>query len=916
LPLTPGTRLGVYDITAQIGEGGMGQVYRATDTKLKRQVAIKILPPSLAADADRLARFQREAEVLASLNHPHIAAIYGIEESAGATALVMELVEGDDLSQRIARGSIPLDEALPIATQIADALEAAHERGIVHRDLKPANIKVRPDATVKVLDFGLAKATEPAGGSSPSLSMSPTLSLHATQAGMILGTAAYMSPEQARGKPVDRRTDVWAFGCVLYEMLTGRHAFEPGETVSDAIVSVLSREPDWSALPADTPSSIRRLLRRCLNKDPQQRLPHIGAARLEIDDARAGGAEEVALAASTVAGQAQVGGWRRALPWAIAAGALALAGALLMVSSFRRQATMQPLHISADIGADVSFSTAVAPGAFAALSQDGSLLAFVAQKNAGPSQLYVRRLDQLAATLLPGTDFASNPFFSPDGQWIGFFVRNTLKKIAISGGAAVTVCTTPSNQNNRGGTWTDDGMIIFGATNGSLMRVAAAGGTPEPATALAEGELTQRWPQVLPGGKAVLFTGHSTAGFGFDDANIVVQAQPAGARKIVMKGGYYARYASSGHLLFIRSGTLYAAPFSLERLEVTGPAAPIVEGVTSNANQGTAHFAVSGSGTLLYRSSRDNQARIVWMSRDSRTAPLRETRTDWANLLFAPDGRRFAVDVSDGKQTDIWAYEWEGDRFTRLTLGPGDAQRPVWTPDGTRIVFASTRDGQNMNLYWQRADGTGRPQRLTESRNNQGAWSFHPNGRLLAFHELMPNNLDDILILSIEGDEVTGWKPGKPTVFLGSPFAERAPMFSPDGRWIAYQSTESGLDEVYVQPYPPTGGGGRWLISSGGGTMPTWSRTKRELFYATPDEQIMVVSYKVEGSAFHADKPRLWADGRFLGRFRTGPTRSFDLHPDGARFALAPASEASAKQDRIIFVSNFFDELRRRVPVK
>jgi len=920
MSLANGSRFGPYEIVAPLGAGGMGEVYRATDPRLKRDVAIKVLPEAFAQDPDRFARFQREAELLASLNHPNIGAIYGLEHVDGILGIVLELVEGDTLDAHLdARGSraLPIADALPIARQIADALEAAHEKGVVHRDLKPANIKITPDGRVKVLDFGLAKMLENAPASS-SMTMSPTLSVHATHAGMILGTAAYMSPEQARGKPVDRRTDVWAFGCVLYEMLTGKHSFEPGETVSDAIVAVLSREPDWGALPADTPAPIRRLLRRCLQKDVQNRLPHMGAARLEIDEARTGSAEEPSTAASPKDGStppAASPGWHRAVPWAIAAGALVLAGALLVVFAPWQQATRQsPLRLSVDLGADVSFTSALTSGALVALSPDGSVLAFVAQSTLEqPNQLYVRRLHQLDATLLPGTEGAANPFFSPDGQWIGFFVRNELKKISVNGGAAVTVSET---QSNRGGAWSEDETIIFGATNGTLWRVSSAGGKPEAITSLVEGEATQRWPDVLPGGNAVLFTSHSTTGAGFDDATIVVQPLPDGARKIVHKGGYYGRYVPSGHLVFLRRGTLFAAPFSLARLEVTGPPVPVVEGVTSNTNQGSAQFSVSTSGTLVYRSGRgaDASAGIVWLGVDGKTVPLRET-TDWTNLLFAPDGRRFAIDIFDGKQTDIWAYEWARDTLTRLTFGPGDAQKPVWTPDGTRLVFASTRNGQN-NLYWQRADGTGDVQRLTESRNSQGAWSWHPNGRLLAFHELTAENQDDVLILPIEGDETTGWKPGKPIPFLAGPFSERAPMFSPDGNWLAYQSAESGRDEVYVQPYP--GPGGKQQISTGGGTTPTWSRTKQELFYGSPEQQIMVAPYAVDGHSFRTEKPRQWSDGRFRPRQRTGPTRSFDLHPDGTRFALAPASETPtvARQDKLVFVVNFFDELRRVAPAR
>ena len=916
--IAPGVRFGAYEIVALLGAGGMGEVYRATDTRLKRDVAIKVLPEAFAQDSDRLARFQREAELLASLNHPNIAAIYGLEQAGTAVGIVLELVEGETLAAVIARGPITVADALPVARQICEALEAAHDKVVVHRDLKPANIKITADGRVKVLDFGLAKMLE-GDPKSSAMSMSPTLSVHATYAGVILGTAAYMSPEQARGKPVDRRSDVWAFGCVLFEMLTGKHAFEPGETVSDAIASVLTREPDLTTLPADTPPAIRRLMRRCLQKDPQQRLPHIGAARLEIDEARSGRPEDAPISVATVLERSRAAdrGWRRSVPWAIAAASLVIAGVVVTtLAPWRPAALRAPIRVSGDVGAPVSFYTAANLGASLAISPDGSMLAMVVQKSpTDRQQLYLRRLDQLDAAPLAGAEGGNNPFFSPDGQWIGFFTAGTLKKISVTGGAATSL-GVHSGGANRGATWTDDGAIIFASQTGTLMRISSEGGKAEPVASFVEGETTQRWPQILPGGKAVMFTSHSSMGGGFDEANIVVQPLPSGPRRIVQRGGSYARYLSSGHLVYLNGGNVFAVPFDVRRLEATGPRVPVLEGVWNNPNQGNAHFAVSANGTLVYRPNRAtlNNVAISWMGSDGKTTPLRPAAADWTNLIFAPDGRRLAMDIGDGRQTDVWVYEWALDRFTRLTWGPRDAQKPVWTPDGSRIAFGSTRDGA-LNLYWQRADGTGDVQRLTNSPYNEAAWSFHPNGKLLAYHALTQANLDDVLILPIEGDESTGWKPGKPTVFLNGPFAERAPMFSPDGRWIAYQSTGTGRDEVWVRPYP--GPGGKWLISTGGGITPTWSRTGRELFYATSDQQIMVARYTVVGDSFQAEKPRPWTDAHFIARQRTGPTRSFDLHPDGRRFALAAGEAATQpREDKLVFVFNFFDELRRRVPVK
>ena len=707
MALTPGTRIGAYEVTGQIGVGGMGEVHRARDTRLDRDVAIKILPEAFAADAERVARFQREAKVLASLNHPNIAIIHGLEYAEGAHALVMELVEGEDLAQCIARGAIPLDEALPIAKQIADALEAAHEAGIIHRDLKPANIKLRPDGTVKVLDFGLAKAMDPVADHGPAkaghhvLSQSPTITSPAmTQAGIILGTAAYMSPEQARGKAVDRRADIWAFGCVLYEMVTARRAFE-GDDIAITLAAVMMKEPNWRALPAATPVALRRLLTRCLKKDPKARMRDIGDARLQIEELLSGTPEEIGSPAIPQA----LSLWRRMMPWA-AAGALAaaLAAVLVLWLPWRTASPSTPLRLSAELGADVSLRTGAA--AALSLSPDGAMLVFTAQKPGGAFQLYIRRLEQLAALPLSGTDGANNPFFSPDGQWVAFFADGKLKKIAVTGGAAVMV--GDDALTSSGGTWSEDSTTITFSPqrSGSLVRVSSEGGKPEPLTTLGDGQVTHRWPQMLPGGKAVLFTAHAGIS-GFDDANLEVQPLPAGARKVVQRGAFYGRYLPSGHLVYIHDGTLFAAPFDVNRLAMSGPPVAVLEGVVSNAGSGAANFAVSDNGTFVYLPGRDagRGALIEWMNREGKATPLRATPADWSNLVFAPDGHRLALDIFDGRQTNVWTYEWERDSPSRLTLAPGIALKPVWTPDGKRIVFASPRsDTGGGNLYWQRAD--------------------------------------------------------------------------------------------------------------------------------------------------------------------------------------------------------------------
>jgi serine/threonine-protein kinase len=905
MTIGPGTRLGAYDVVYLLGAGGMGEVYRARDTKLNRDVALKVLPEAFAADAERLARFKREAQVLASLNHPHIAAIYGFEDSGSTHALVLELVDGPTLADRIAKGPIPLDEALPIAKQIAEALEAAHEQGIIHRDLKPANIKLRDDGTVKVLDFGLAKASEPASVISPALTASPTITSPAmmTGVGMLLGTAAYMSPEQAKGRPADKRSDIWAFGCVLYEMLTGRRAFE-GDDVSDTLAAVLRGEPDWSALPPDLPPALRTLIRRSVQKDPKRRLPDVGITRLELDEALTTQATESSASSVTVAAPSH-SGWHTALSWALAA-ALGV-GLLVMWAPWRKPSVPSPVRLSAEIGADATLGVTGAPGANLAISPDGKLLVFAAQRTTGPSQLYLRRVDQLRATALSGTDNGYNPFFSPDGQWIAFFAGGKLKKMSIMGGAAVTLCDAAQG---RGATWGEDGTIVFTASTGGvgLMRVSDEGGKPEPFITLADGESSQRWAQVLPGSKAVLFT--AGTGGSFDDGNIVVQPLPAGPRKIVQRGGYYGRVVPSRHLLYIHGGTLFAAPFDSDRLEVVGRPVPLLEGINASTGTGGANFAVSDTGTLVYVAGQGlgSEAPLMWLDRTGKTGPLRTTPADWSNPRFSPDGTRLAMDIAAPGGASVWVYDWVRDTTTRLTFGPSFDLRPVWTPDGQRVVFGSGRSGLPVtNLFWQRADGSRDAQRLTESTSNQLPGSWHPNGKVLAFQEENPKTGADIKILTVEGDEASGWKPGRATDFLNSPSNETYPQFSPNGQWIAYVSNESGQNEVYVQRYPSAVG--KRQISTGGGSYPIWSRARPELFYLSTSLQIMVASYTAEGDSFNASKAQAWWSGRILGR-----QGAYALHPDGNRFAVAIAQDVASKQDHFVFVSNFFDELRRLAP--
>ena len=795
-----GKSISHYRVTEKLGEGGMGEVYRATDTKLGREVALKVLPPVFANDSQRMARFKREAHVLASLNHPNIASIYGLEESDGIHCLVLELVEGPTLAERIKEGAIPLEESLNIAKQIADALEAAHEKGVIHRDLKPANVKVTPEGMVKVLDFGLAKAlAEPA--SEAAMENSPTASILPTHEGVILGTAAYMSPEQAMGKAVDKRADIWAFGVVLFEMLTGKRLFR-GENTSETLAAVIKDDPDWNLLSTDTPLKIRELLRRCLQKDSRKRLHDIADARIEIEAVLADPSGTLALPAGGVGTQTA---WRRVLPWAVA-GVFALVAA---VGLWPEPEPIPPpsMRLSVEVTPGESFWTV--QGAAAVISPDGTRLAFVTTDGQGQRKLYLRPLDQLQATPLSGTEGAANPFFSPDGEWIAFFAGDKLKKVSVSGGATVTLCDAEGN--GRGGSWGEDGIIIF-APNAvvGLSRVSSAGGTPEDATTLdkEKDETSHRWPQVLPGGKSVLFTVILRVDKGF----IEVQSLETGERKTLQQGGVYGRYLPTGHLVYISEATMFAAPFDLGRLEVTGPPAPIVEDVQTSPNFRSAQFDFSQTGTLVYLTGagETDAESIFWMDAEAKTEPLLPAPRNYLHLSCSPDGKRLAVEIDEGSNMDLWVYELERETLSRLTFDEEADFVPVWTPDGQRVAFSSNRDGGTWNLYWKRADGTGDAERLTESGDLQLPWSWSPGGKVLAFFERSAETRWDLWTLPMEEDEQGALKPGKPTVFLRTPFIEGRPAFSPDGRWIAYNSNESGRFEVYVRPFP--GPGGKWQI--------------------------------------------------------------------------------------------------------
>jgi serine/threonine-protein kinase len=678
---------------------------------------------------------------------------------------------------------------------------------------------------------------------------------------------------------------------------------------------VVKSEPTFDALPAGTPPAVRTLLRRCLEKNLKRRLQHMGEARILIEDALSGALPAVALGAEAGAAPRKS---RERLAWA-AAGALALIAIAFAVGFLLRapQPTPPPVRLTADIGADERLYTLYGPAAI--LSPDGTRLAFVTAGSGGPTRrIYVRSLDQLQATALSGTENARDPFFSPDGQWIGFFADGKLKKISVQGGAAVTLCDA---LNDRGGSWGDDGTIVFAKDNTSaLSKVSSAGGTPEPLTTLDEqaAEATHRWPQFLPGSQAVLFTA-SVSTNNFEDAETVLYSIATQQRKTVLRGGFHARYVPSGHLVYMHEGTLFAVPLDLKRLQTTSQPMPVLEGVFTTPGGGGAQFSFSVTGSLVYVGGRPGgqNVSIYWMDRQGKFAPLRETPGDYRNPAFSPAGKRLALEIFDGKRSDIWVYEWERDTLTRLTFAGEQNRWPLWTPDGQRITYSSQDKGEALNLWWIRADGAGDPQRLTESNRIEYARSWRPDGKVLAFRQSNPSTYLDILTLPMEGDEESGWKPGEPKPFVNSPFLEELAAFSPDGRWLAYTSQESGASEVYVRPFP--GPGGKWQISTGGGNYAKWSPNGKELFYRTiEDSKIMVVTYAASGDSFRADKPQLWSPGEFtdLGNLGGG-IFNFDLHPDGQRFAVLKApdtDEIAAAVNKVTFIFNFFDELRAKLP--
>ncbi len=929
MPLDTGARIGPYEVVAKIGAGGMGEVYRARDTRLDRDVALKVLPDLFTRDPERLARFEREAKVLASLNHPNIAQVYGFEAppagSGQATAIAMELVDGPTLEEVLrspepwGRGpepeggsaGLPLERTLAIIRQIATALEAAHDQGIIHRDLKPANVKVREDGTVKVLDFGLAKAfAADAESAQSAVSNSPTLTAHSTQLGMILGTAAYMSPEQAKGRPVDRRADVWAFGVVFFEMLAGRRAFEGGD-VSDVLASVLKMEPDWSALPADLPPPVRRLLRRCLEKDPKKRLRDVAEGMLQLDEGLASGSSASMMPAATGSGTTMVVPaaslplWRRALPTVAAVAVTALVVSAIGMWRAVPPAVPSPARFLFTPATDAPlFSTGAHRDV--AISPDGRTLVYVAW-SAAPS-LQIRPLDQLDAVPLRGAQPAVGPFFSPDSEWVGFIDQidqTQLKKVSVFGGPAVSVTT--ARMQVLGATWAADGSIIFGTRSGPLFRVADAGGEAVELTSLdsGAGETDHMWPSAVPGTSVVLFVSSTGASGGGVNAQLAALNRATGDIVRFKLAGSHPRYVSSGHIVYATpDGSLRAVSFDAARMAIAGNPVPVLEGVGVKPN-GAANFDVSANGHLMHTGAGSVGAArtIVWVDRSGRETAIAVPPRNYFYVRVSPDGSRLSLDVRDQEQ-DIWIWDVRREALARLTDKAGADQYGLWTPD-QRIVFSSVASGRT-ELFHHRPDGVGQPEQITDTASEKLVPfpnAITPDSKQVIFRATVGGPKNDLFVVDMTGDR-------KVRTLLATEHDERNAALSPGGAFMAFESDLSGgRFEVFIRPFPNVDGG-QSKVSTAGGEEPVWSPNGREIFYLA-DNKLMAV-------------PVTTSRGLELGRpvalfdttpyFFGGAGRNYDVAPDGKRFVMVrnPAGE-QGRSLPITIVLNWVEELRARV---
>jgi serine/threonine-protein kinase len=873
----------------------MGEVFRAKDTRLNRSVAIKVLPAAFTENAERLQRFEREAQLLAQLHHPNIASIFGLEESSGVKALVMELVEGPTLSERLAGGALPLDEALAIARQIAEALEEAHEKGIVHRDLKPQNVKVTPEGKVKVLDFGLAKAMDPIGSgtiSNPQVSVSPTMSLGATAAGVILGTAAYMSPEQAKGMAVDRRADVWAFGVVLWEMLAGGRLFE-GPTVAETLAHVLTRTPDPESLPPATPAAVKQLLRRCLERNPRNRLHDIADARIALDElARESDASAPVRSGPSISGTSLAPRPRATLPWAVAAAALLVALGMVGVAVAARRrpaATPRPLRT---FGVLVPDETALprSQSPILDLSRDGRALLFVSEGK--QRTIFWRSFDSLRLRSVAGTVGAEEPALSPDGRWIAFFAGGFLRKIPVEGGTPTTLAEARAP---RGLTWANDGSVVFSPVfNSGLWRVTTTGGDPKPVTNLdpARKERSHRWPDMLPDGKTVLFTVGLTARPGdYDEGPIDAVRLDTGERRTILEGARMARWSPTGHLVFQRRESLMAVAFDPGKLKRLGEPFTLQENAGGEVSSGSGYFSVRAPDILAFapENAIPSERVLVLVDRNGKETEVGAGVAQFNQPHFSPDGKRiaFAIGTGSSADDDVFVHDLASGRTQRLTFGQGHGAA-FFSPDGRRIYFVKGRSGDT-GFAWKPADGSGSETQIVKDAEviNPGSWL--PDGR----HMLVTNTAASLDIDTLDVESGT-----KTPLYASPAAAEYSPSVSPDGRFVAYASTESGVDQVFVETVPK--GGGKWQISTDFGGCPLFSRDGKELYYVV-DETIMVVDVDTKG-VFRAGTPHPLFTGPY--ELRTIPVRNFDVAPDG-RFVLVKRRFVSSSPHEIVVVDGW-----------
>jgi serine/threonine-protein kinase len=923
MSMSSGTRLGPYEIVGAIGAGGMGEVYKARDTRLDRSVAIKVLPDSLASDPQFRERFDREARAISQLTHPHICTLYDVGEGVGTAFLVMEYLEGETLEQRLGKRAIPLDEALQIAIQIADALSVAHRRGIVHRDLKPGNVMLTKSGA-KLLDFGLAKT----GGADPSaagVSMLATTPASLTERGAILGTFQYMAPEQLEGQDADARSDIFAFGALLYELVSGRKAFE-GRSRASLIAAILEHDPPpLASLQPLAPSSLDHIVAKCLAKNPDDRWQSARDVTTELKWLAS--RHETPTASATL--PTGLSSRKSRVPIVMAMAAALGLGAVAAVLAMKWRAdgssgevvrsivTTVPAERLLAFPTDETTNEGRPSRTSMAWSPDGQSVVFSASLG-GRQQLYVRALNKLEATPIAGTEGASNPFFSPDGQWIGFATERALRKGAVSGGPATTIVDL--NDTMYGASWGDDGSIVYSLDRQGLWRVGAAGGTPERVTQpdRKKGELKHLLPHVLPGSRAVLFTVTHTPLPKWDDTEVVVQELANGSRRTLVKAAADGRYAASGHVVYLQRGTMMAAPFDLGSLTVTGAGISVVAGVMQSAvttneffDSGAGQFAISAAGSLLYVAGGifpDPERTPVWVSRAGAEEPLPMPVRPYANPRLSPDGTRVTLWTQGDR--NVWIYDLARRSLTRVNVDGRNA-RALWAPDGKRIAFSSTVDGPEENPYLISADGSGTPERIAICDCQSMAASSTPDGRALVAVEWNDSNVNyDIVLVDVAGTH-------HKTPLLHGKAGEQYPDVSPDGHWIAYVSDESGKSEVYVQPVP--GLGSRHQISPDGGTAPAWSRDGRELFYTTTETfggqatltRMMAVAVATAPS-FVASPPRLLFEGRYGA---TGVVRPYDVSLDGQRFLMVKQKErAPVSASQMILVQNWLEELKARVP--